>query len=138
MQPLCCLQQGTLLSPSRRLREGTAGFPQRHLIAEFRREVKGWQKQLLNCGRSLLLHGGPFSEGRRWFWKPQPPWPPRQIAAPQASACVHLLLQAARAAPTQKEEPDAKAVRGKQKLPGGCCVPARELRADALLLQSQG
>lgn len=66
------------------------------------------------------------------------PWPPRQIAAPRASACVHLLLQAARAAPTQKEEPDAKAVRGKQKLPGGCCVPARELRADALLVQSQG
>lgn len=35
--------------------------------------MKGWQKQLLNCGGSLLLHGGPFSEGRRWFWKPPPP-----------------------------------------------------------------
>ena len=50
------------------------------------------------------------------------PRPPRPAAALQASACVHLLLRAAQAAPTQKEEPDAKG-KGKTKASRRCCVP---------------
>ena len=50
------------------------------------------------------------------------PRPPRPAAALQASACGHLLLRAAQAAPTQKEEPDAKG-KGKTKASRRCCVP---------------
>lgn len=57
--------------------------------------------------------------------------PSRLAMAPQASAAP-TGYPAVQAAPTQREEPDAK--EGKTKLPRGCSVP-QELRADALLVQ---
>lgn len=125
MQPLCRLQgtvQASLLSPHSKAQGKHSWVPSE---APHCRIPKGCESLAEATSEPwwippLILRA--ILRGQAVTLEASVPRPPQPAVALQASACVHLLLRAAQAAPTQKEEPDAKG-KGKTKASRRCCVP---------------